>query len=114
MNPVSGRPYRSLKECVFFPAVAIGLFVILFGGLIVLFDAEARQQADPHNIVMTKCTECHSTKRICDNLDKKDREEWTETIYKMVSNGADVAEQDIPAIAEYLADLEPGSKPVCR
>jgi len=41
-------------------------------------------------------------------------EEWTQTIEKMVSRGAAVAPEDIPAMAEYLAGLESGSQPVCK
>lgn len=103
-----------MKKDILFPSVAAAAIVMLFAGVLVLCDVEARQQDEPQATVMTECTACHSTRRICDNLGEKDREEWTRTVSEMVSKGADVAEQDIPAVAEYLANLEPGSEPVCR
>jgi hypothetical protein len=32
----------------------------------------------------------------------------------MVRKGAAVDQADIPLVADYLAGLEPGSKPVCK
>ncbi len=101
------------KTASFTPVIGVTV-IILFAGVIVLCDVDARQQVDPQSTVMTKCTACHTTRRICDNLGEKDREEWIRTVSEMVSKGADVAEQDIPVVAEYLANLEPGSEPVCR
>ncbi len=103
-----------MNKAVFLPPVVVAVIVIIFSGILVLRDGDARQQSDPQSTVMTKCTACHTTRRICDNLGEKDREEWIRTVSEMVSKGADVAGQDIPAVAEYLANLEPGSEPVCR
>lgn len=74
----------------------------------------AQRRDDPSAIVMTACTVCHSTERICGKLGEKDAGEWTRTIEWMKARGADVASEDIPALAQYLAGLEPGSRPVCR
>jgi len=88
--------------------------LVLFMGLMLAEAPRAQPPEDPSAIVMSRCTKCHNTKKICNNLDKKDVEEWTQTIEKMVSRGAAVAPEDIPALAEYLAGMESGSKPVCR
>ncbi|MBP8649431.1 MAG: hypothetical protein WBL38_13780 [Desulfomonilia bacterium] len=88
--------------------------LVLFTGLMLAEAPRAQPPEDPSAIVMSRCTKCHNTKKICNNLDKKDVEEWTQTIEKMVSRGAAVAPEDIPAMAEYLAGLESGSQPVCK
>ncbi len=113
-RPTKVRKGGALKQTVLFQPVVAVAIIILSASVLVLGDVEARQQGDPQATVMTACTACHSTRRICDNLGEKDREEWTRTVTEMVSRGADVAGQDIAAVAEYLANLEPGSEPVCR
>lgn len=91
-----------------------GFFLLLFFCIPSREGPQAQQRGDPSAIVMAECTVCHTTQRICDDLDDEDQEEWTEIISEMVSRGARVAEHEIPLIAEYLSNLEPGSKPVCR
>lgn len=91
-----------------------GCFLLLFFCTPSHEGPQAQQRGDPSAVVMAECTVCHTTERICDSLGKKDREEWTRTISEMVSRGANVDENEIPLIAEYLSNLEPGSEPVCR
>jgi cytochrome c553 len=88
--------------------------LLLPAGAHFLDGPQAQQTDSPPATVMTACTECHTTARICDNLGRKDRGEWTRTIERMASRGADVSPEDIPELAEYLANLKPGSKPVCK
>ncbi len=96
------------------PISSIAACMLLLAGVPSPENVQVQQLDDPSAIVMERCTVCHTTERICNNLSKKDTEEWTRTIETMVSRGADVASEDIRALAEYLANLEPGSQPVCR
>ena len=93
---------------------SIAACMLLLTGITSPENVRVQQLDDPSAVVMERCTVCHTTERICNNLGKKDTEEWTRTIETMVSRGADVASEDIRALAEYLANLESGSQPVCR
>ncbi len=95
------------------PVTAVA-FVLLISLLCACTRSPAQPSSDPAATVMSKCTVCHSAERICADLGRKDREEWKRTVARMVERGADVAEQDIPSIVDYLADLKPGSQQVCR
>jgi hypothetical protein len=96
--------------------ILIGLLVIT--SLIVLVSAPCSsagsEQKDPADIVMKACSACHDTGKVCKYLGKKDKEAWLKVVNRMVRKGAAVDQADIPLVADYLAGLEPGSKPVCK
>lgn len=99
--------------------VVLGLsvaFFVLLAAAVSCEKSQARSQqaGDPATLVMTACTACHETQRICDGLGKKDKGAWNKTVTRMVDKGASVAPEDIPAVVEYLTDLKPGSQPVCK
>lgn len=93
--------------------VSFFLFLLL-SGLSSCEKTQAQQTGDPSSTVTNQCTVCHSTERICDNLGKKDKQEWRKTVTRMADYGAKVDPQNIPAVADFLAGLKPGSKPVCK
>ena len=96
-----------------FPFIAL---VFLLPVLLITACEKTRdpQTGDPAGIVMGKCTVCHGTERICNDLGRMDRKTWEKTVKRMIDHGADVSPQDIPAVAGYLASLKPGAKPVCK
>lgn len=72
---------------------------------------EQAQQAS--SLVMTACTQCHDTGRICKNLGKKSLKKWDKTVSRMIRKGAALPEENKDLVNEYLFSLEPGSQPVC-
>lgn len=96
--------------------IVLGLVVVFFLGVVSCEKSQAgpQQAGDPANLVMTSCTACHDTKRICDGLAKKDKDAWNQTVTRMVGKGAALSSEDIPVVAGYLAALKPGSPPVCK
>lgn len=69
---------------------------------------------DPAGTVMSACTRCHNTQRICANLGAKDKAAWNTTVTRMMGKGAQVAEAEKPAVVDWLATQQPGAKPVCQ
>ncbi len=94
----------------------IAVIFLVFAGAASCEKTQALPQrgGEPADLVMNACTACHDTKRICDRLGKTDRDAWTRIVTEMVGKGASVAQEDIPRVAGYLADLQPGSPPVCK
>jgi cytochrome c5 len=57
------------------------------------------------DLVESSCIMCHSLDYIQMNSPFLDRKGWETTITKMMKvMGAPIAEQDVPAIADYLAE----------
>ena len=90
------------------------LVAAAFVGLAALsFTAPASAQ-DPASTVMSACSKCHNTQRICANLGVKDKAAWNTTVTRMMGKGAQVSEADKPAVVEWLAAQQAGAKPVCQ
>lgn len=67
----------------------------------------------PDALLMNACTKCHNSKKICNNLGKKDEAAWKSTIQRMVKKGAALSSAQQDAIRLYLFKLAPNSEPVC-
>jgi len=78
------------------------------------YPAGPGKAGNPGEVVMASCGACHSLGKVCKNLGAKDKEAWSRTVAGMVKKGARVEQQDMGPVAEYLAGLKPGSKPVCK
>jgi cytochrome c5 len=63
-------------------------------------------------IVMTKCTTCHANLITCQRLGE-DEDYWMSTNKRMMDKGMDMTQEELEAVTAYLADLPPGSSPVC-
>ena len=63
-------------------------------------------------IVMTKCTTCHANLITCQRLGE-DEDYWMSTNKRMIDKGMDMTQEELEAVTAYLADLPPGSSPVC-
>ncbi len=59
------------------------------------------------------CSSCHSARRVCRMLGAKDSKGWEKTVRRMVENGADISQDSVGAIADYLDNLKPGTGPMC-
>lgn len=60
------------------------------------------------DVVADKCSQCHSSSMWRDL--RQDREKWEGTLYRMVARGAVWTEEEIAAMAQYLATVF-GPKP---
>ncbi|GFK93181.1 hypothetical protein NNJEOMEG_01012 [Fundidesulfovibrio magnetotacticus] len=69
---------------------------------------------DPGKTVLEACGKCHSVKKVCAALGGKDKAAWLATVERMASKGAQVAQDQRPALAEWLAAQSAGAKPVCE
>ncbi len=53
------------------------------------------------NLVNTVCASCHTLDRI--NNKKADNDAWTTTVTRMKGKGADLTDEQVPLVIEYLA-----------
>lgn len=77
-------------------------------------NTSSQPKGEPGNMVMTACTACHDTQRICDALGKKDKDAWAQTVDRMVGKGAALDKDSIPQVVDFLASLKAGSQPICK
>lgn len=95
-------------------AVLAAAVLLAASGLSSCAKPQAGDGGGPSGVVMTACSRCHDTGRICEALGKKDRDAWGVTVDRMVAKGAAVSRDSVPEVVEYLANLKPGSAPVCK
>lgn len=69
-------------------------------------------QSTTAQLVQHKCTECHSTMRICAHFNVYDTATWEKTVSRMVEHGAKVDKAQQPSIVSYLAG-PPADFPDC-
>jgi hypothetical protein len=88
---------------------------VLFSGVLLAFTIlEAAEQSQPlpdgpgKDLLMSKCFQCHSEGMWKDH--RQDRRGWEGTLYRMVGRGALWTEDEINAMASYLATL-PAQEP---
>jgi cytochrome c2 len=103
----------SLKRLVNAAAVATGsagfAFIVLFG----LAQAGSAQQAKPtelpngpgKDVVMRTCNACHAATIVLEH--GQTREQWDETITKMIGMGAQGSDEDFNTIVDYLTKNVP-------
>jgi len=65
-------------------------------------EAGAGTTLDGATLVSERCTVCHTRERI-DNADK-DEAGWTATVDRMISNGAELNEEEREAVIAYLVE----------
>ncbi|WP_035250500.1 hypothetical protein [Desulfocurvus vexinensis] len=68
---------------------------------------------DGPTLVMSRCTRCHDTVRICRNLRGKGKDAWDVTVTRMMMRGAQVDSAEKALIVDYLFGLPAGAAPVC-
>jgi cytochrome c553 len=76
-------------------AVAIALLGIVLAG------CSAAAGTTPAEIVSSRCTRCHSIDRI--KAAQHDAAGWQATVTRMRSNGAQLSDTEIKAVADFLA-----------
>ncbi len=92
-----------------------GMFVVLTL-TVVVFSAWACAGKDQASlgkeVLMTKCTTCHANLITCQRLGE-DEDYWMSTNKRMMDKGMDMTQEELEAVTAYLAELPPGSAPVC-
>jgi hypothetical protein len=99
---------------VAFVAVFVFFIYISLCGFSSCTNASSQPKGEPGSMVMTACTACHSSQKICDALGKKDKDAWTQTVNRMVGKGAALEKDSIPQVVDFLAGLKAGSQPICE
>ncbi len=95
--------------------ISLAVFMYLFlSGFSSCAKSRLEPTGEPGKTVMTACTVCHDTQRICDALGKKDKDAWSMTVTRMVGKGASLDKEGIPQVVNFLSGLTPDSKPVCK
>jgi len=80
----------------------------------VLLSSSASLAQDAGQTVLGVCTKCHTTKRICRNLGKRDAAWWTAKVGLMLKRGAALNPQGKETVVAYLSGRKPGDRPVCE
>ncbi len=97
-----------------FSMPAVIALVLVLGFSSVSCSPSAAGRKGMGDVVVNTCSACHSLDRVCAKLGQMDMDAWSRTVFGMKQKGAKVEEKDITVMAEYLAGLKPGSKPVCK
>lgn len=66
------------------------------------------------SLTVSKCGTCHKTDKFCKHLGTKDAAGWAKVVDGMVKKGAKINDTEKKVIADYLAKLAKGAKPVCN
>jgi hypothetical protein len=100
------------------PCIGIFMAIFLFGALSLTTPRAESSSAQLNDeiaaLVMTSCSKCHDTKRICKNIGEKNREEWDKTVTRMIEKGALLPLEKKDQAIEYFLSASPGSKPICE
>jgi len=57
--------------------------------------------SDGATLVQDRCTKCHTLERVTSA--KKNADQWTQTVNRMISNGAQLTDQEKQVVIDYLA-----------
>ncbi|MGC9325183.1 MAG: hypothetical protein ACP5G0_10605 [Desulfomonilia bacterium] len=89
-------------------------FAACFLFIAVVSSSIAAEGVGHERLVKEKCSACHSLGRVCKKLEKKDLPWWQETVARMVKHGADLNQEDVTPVADYLSRLKKGAQPICE
>jgi hypothetical protein len=74
---------------------------------------EPPPEAACSSMINAKCIRCHYKTRICDALGTKSVRQWKKSITFMVSQGAELTEDEQNKVVACLSSLPQGSQVVC-
>lgn len=75
--------------------------------------APAFADVDCTKVINTTCTGCHSKSRICAKIGKTEKY-WAGIIKLMISNGADITEEESTALTTCLSKPEEACTEACK
>lgn len=65
-------------------------------------------------LLQKACTKCHSAKRICRNIGKKDGPWWEKTVTRMIGHGAKLSDEQEDTLVSSLAGAEKDKVTLCE
>jgi quinoprotein glucose dehydrogenase len=79
---------------------------VLFAATVLMLGSAAARAddfppGDAHDIVAKACTACHVAAQVTSQ--HKTADQWGETVNQMISNGAQVKDEDVDKVVAYLA-----------
>ena len=74
----------------------------------------ATQVEKGRQVVAQACTTCHTTLVRMVQVHKQTAEQWKDTVYFMISRGAQVMPDEIEAVTAFLAETSGGGRPDAR
>src|SRR6266850_3049582 len=75
---------------------------------------QAAQVEKGRRVVAQACTTCHTTLVRMMQVHKQTAEQWKDTVYFMISRGAQVMPDEIEAVAAFLAATSENGRPAAR
>ena len=75
---------------------------------------KATQVEKGRQVVAQACTTCHTTLVRMVQVHKQTAEQWKDTVYFMISRGAQVMPDEIEAVTAFLAETSGGGRPGAR
>src|SRR5258705_6122709 len=75
---------------------------------------EEARIARVRQVVAQACTTCHTTLVRMLQVHKQTAEQWKDTVYFMISRGAQVMPDEIEAVAAFLAATSGNGRPAAR
>ena len=75
---------------------------------------QSAQIAKGRLVVAQACTTCHTTLGRMLQVHKQTAAQWKDTVYFMISRGAQVMPDEIDAVAAFLADTSGRDRPAAR
>ena len=93
--------------------LSVAMMVLMLAGLVIGGIQTAQAQDLPEgkgkDIVENVCSQCHGLKQVTDSARTSD--EWKDLVNEMIGNGAQLDDEQIPIVIDYLAKSFPkGSK----
>ncbi len=74
---------------------------ILYLALVLASDENTLPPGEGQVIVQRKCSSCHALKVVTEK--RASRQQWSTIVDRMITRGADVSEDDIDTLLDYLA-----------
>jgi competence protein ComEA len=74
---------------------------ILYLAFVLASDQNTLPPGEGQAIVQQKCVSCHALKVVTGK--KASRQQWSTTVDQMITRGADVSEDDVETLVDYLA-----------
>ncbi len=74
----------------------------------------ASGSGEASGLVFAKCASCHSLKRVCRKIGKKDLAAWKKTNQRMADMGMTITAEELDMISSYLTTAKPDDSPVCK
>ncbi len=90
-------------------SIAAAALAAVLGGWLAVGVALA-EEPPARALIKSRCTRCHTLKRVEFMVGVKNRAAWQKTVSHMVAKGARLNQAEMKAVVDYLSGLEKGDK----